>query len=191
MRLFPALAALVGLALMTALVGYFGVAAVTRPLVAIGWSGLAVICAIHLALVVVMGIGWALLLPGTSLWVPVWGRFVRDSGSELLPLSQVGGYVLGARAVTLAGVAAITATASTIVDVTLELFGQLAYTSLSSRTRRSPGLSPPVWPRRGFLQWDLSSSSAAALTCSSDLLGCSAVAGLIRPPPGRRRCIMR
>ena len=130
MRLFPALAALVGLALMTALVGYFGVAAVTRPLVAIGWSGLAVICAIHLALVVVMGIGWALLLPGTSLWVPVWGRFVRDSGSELLPLSQVGGYVLGARAVTLAGVAAIVATASTIVDVTLELFGQLAYTAL-------------------------------------------------------------
>jgi len=129
-RLFPVLAALVGLALMTALVGYFGVAAVTRPLVAVGWTGLAAICAIHLALLVVMGIAWAVLLPGTSLWVPVWGRLVRDSGSELLPLSQVGGYVLGARAVTLAGVAAITATASTIVDVTLELFGQLAYTAL-------------------------------------------------------------
>jgi putative membrane protein len=48
----------------------------------------------------------------------------------LLPLSQIGGYVLGARAVTLAGVDATTATASTIVDVTLELFGQLAYTAL-------------------------------------------------------------
>jgi putative membrane protein len=129
-RLFPVLAALLGLALMTALVGYFGVAAVTRPLVAVGWTGLAAICAIHIVLVVVMGIAWAVLLPGTRLWVPVWGRFVRDSGSELLPLSQVGGYVLGARAVTLAGVAAITATASTIVDVTLELFGQLAYTAL-------------------------------------------------------------
>ena len=130
MRLFPVLAALVGLALMTALVAYFGVAAVTRPLVAVGWTGLAAICAIHLALLGVMGIAWAVLLPGTSLWVPVWGRLVRDSGSELLPLSQIGGYVLGARAVTLAGVPAINATASTIVDVTLELFGQLGYTAL-------------------------------------------------------------
>jgi putative membrane protein len=48
----------------------------------------------------------------------------------LLPLSQIGGYVLGARAVTLAGVDGTTATASTIADVTLELFGQLAYTAL-------------------------------------------------------------
>jgi putative membrane protein len=55
---------------------------------------------------------------------------VRDSGSEVLPLSQIGGYVLGARAVALAGVDGTTATASTIVDVTLELFGQLAYTAL-------------------------------------------------------------
>jgi putative membrane protein len=62
--------------------------------------------------------------------VPVWGRLVRDSGSELLPLSQIGGYVLGARAVTLAGVDGTTAAASTIVDVTLELFGQLAFTAL-------------------------------------------------------------
>jgi glycosyltransferase 2 family protein len=129
-KLFPVLAALVGLALMTTLVAYFGVGAVIRPLVAVGWGGFAAICAIHLGLVVVMGIAWGVLLPGTSLWVPVWGRLVRDAGSELLPLSQVGGYVLGARAVTLAGVAGTTATASTIADVTLELFGQLAYTAL-------------------------------------------------------------
>jgi putative membrane protein len=48
----------------------------------------------------------------------------------LLPLSQIGGYVLGARAVSLAGVDGTIATAGTIVDVTLELFGQLAYTAL-------------------------------------------------------------
>ncbi|HMD62899.1 MAG TPA: lysylphosphatidylglycerol synthase domain-containing protein [Stellaceae bacterium] len=130
MKLFPVLAALVGLALMTALVAHFGVGAVIRPLVAVGWTGFAAICLIHLALIAVMGIAWGVLMPGTPLWVAVWGRLVRDAGSDLLPLSQVGGYVLGARAVTLAGVAATTATASTIVDVTLELFGQLAYTAL-------------------------------------------------------------
>src|SRR5207237_1276401 len=39
-------------------------------------------------------------------------------------------YVLGARALTLVGVDGTTGAASTIVDVTLELFGQLAYTAL-------------------------------------------------------------
>jgi putative membrane protein len=130
-KLFSVLAAIAGLTLTAALVAYFGVGAVTRPLVAVGWTGFSVICSIHLVLIAFMGIAWGALLPGTSPWVPIWGRLVRDSGSELLPLSQVGGYVLGARAVTLAGVSGTSATASTIIDVTLELFGQLAYTALA------------------------------------------------------------
>lgn len=130
MKLLSVLAALVGLALLTALVTHVGLGAVIRPLVAVGWSGFAAICAIHLGLVVVMGTAWDVLVPGMRRWVPVWGRLVRDAGSELLPLSQVGGYVLGARAVSLTGVGVTMATASTIVDVTLELFGQLAYTAL-------------------------------------------------------------
>ena len=130
MKLFSVLAAVVGLSLIAALVFHFGPQAVTRSLIAVGWTGFAAVCSIHLALIAVMGIAWGVLMPGTSLWVPVWGRLVRDSGSELLPLSQIGGYVLGARAVALAGVAGTTATASTIADVTLELFGQLAYTAL-------------------------------------------------------------
>ncbi len=130
MKLFSVLAAIVGLTLIAALVAYFGLEPVTRPLVAIGWTGFAAICSVHLALIAVMGIAWAALLPEAPLWVPIWGRLVRDSGSEVLPLSQVGGYVLGARAVALSGVSGTSATASTIVDVTLELFGQLAYTAL-------------------------------------------------------------
>jgi putative membrane protein len=129
-KLFSVLAAVLGLSLIAALVFHFGPQAVTRSLIAVGWTGFAAVCSIHLALMAVMGIAWGVLMPGTSLWVAVWGRLVRDSGSELLPLSQIGGYVLGARAVTLAGVDGTTATASTIVDVTLELFGQLAYTAL-------------------------------------------------------------
>jgi putative membrane protein len=129
-KLFSAVAALAGIALIAGLIAHFGFAAVTRTLFAVGWQGFAAVCAIHLGLVAAMGIGWGVLMPGTPLWVPIWGRLVRDSGSELLPLSQVGGYVLGARAVTLAGIAGTLAAASTIVDVTLELFAQLAYTAL-------------------------------------------------------------
>jgi putative membrane protein len=130
-KLFSVLAGIVGLTLIGALVAHFGVSAVTRSLVAFGWTGFVTICFIHLALIGVMGIAWGVLLPGTCPWIPIWGRLVRDSGSEVLPLSQIGGYVMGARAVALAGVSGTAATASTIVDVTLELFAQLAYTALS------------------------------------------------------------
>ena len=130
MKLSSVLAAMIGLAVIAGLVAHFGVGAVTGTLVAIGWPGFAAVCSIHLALIAVMGVAWGVLLPGTRLWVPIWGRLVRDSGSEVLPVSQVGGYVLGARAVALTGVSGTSATASTIVDVTLELFGQLAYTAL-------------------------------------------------------------
>jgi putative membrane protein len=126
----PILAAIVGVAALAALVGYFGAGAVMRSLLAVGGLGFAAICAIHLALMVLMGIAWRALMPGTPVWVPIWGRLVRDSGSELLPLSQVGGYVLGARALALAGVSGTVAAATTIVDVTFEFVAQLAYTAL-------------------------------------------------------------
>lgn len=130
MKLFSVLAATTGFALIAALVAYFGPAAVSHALVAIGWTGFAAVCLIHLMLIAAMGVAWGALLPGVRYWVPIWGRLIRDSGSELLPLSQVGGYVLGARAIIVAGVSGTSATASTIVDVTLELFGQLGYTAI-------------------------------------------------------------
>src|SRR2546429_6252427 len=102
MKALPILAAVFGIGVMLALVGYFGAGAVIRSLFAVGGLGFAAICAIHLALMIVMGFAWRVLMPGIPSWVAIWGRLVRDSGSEVLPLSQVGGDVLGARAVALA-----------------------------------------------------------------------------------------
>jgi len=124
-------AAIAGFVVIAALVTHFGLAAVMRSLGAIGWTGFVAICLIHLGLIAVMGIAWGALLPAAPIWAPIWGRLVRDSGSELLPFSQIGGYVLGARAINLAGVSGTAAAASTIVDVTLEVFAQLAYTALA------------------------------------------------------------
>ena len=120
-----------GLALIGMLIGYFGADAVFRSLLAVGWAGFATICLIHLALMAVMGIAWWALLPRTKLWISIWGRLVRDAGSEVLPLSQVGGYVLGARAIAFAGVPGTAAAASTIVDVSLEFVSQIAFTGLA------------------------------------------------------------
>jgi putative membrane protein len=129
-KFVPVIGAGVGLAAIAALVAYFGVDAVIGSLLAIGWSGFAAICSIHLALVALMGAAWWALVPSVPVWVFIWGRLTRDAGAEVLPLSQMGGLVLGARAVTVAGVPGPVAAASTIVDLTLEFFAKLAYTAL-------------------------------------------------------------
>lgn len=131
MKALPVLAALVGVAVIAALVAYFGAGAVMRSIVAVGWTGFAAVCLIHVAIIGLMGLAWRALLTQTSTSTLIWARFVRDAGSEVLPLSQVGGYVLGTRALAIAGVPGTRAAASTIVDVTLEFLGQLGYTALA------------------------------------------------------------
>jgi putative membrane protein len=129
-KLFTVLLIAAGVAAMAALVVHFGAGAVVAALLAVGALGFAAVTAIHVALIALVGLAWQALLPGTRPWVAIWGRFVRDAGSEVLPLSQVGGYVLGTRAIALAGVPTTTAAASTIVDITLEFLSQLAYVAL-------------------------------------------------------------
>ncbi len=126
----PVIAALTGLALTAALVAVFGAGAVIRSFLAIGWKGFVAICLIHLALVSVMGCAWRGLVPGAPVWAFLSARLVRDAGSEVLPLSPIGGCVLGTRALMLAGIAGSIAAASTIVDLTLEFFAKLAYTAI-------------------------------------------------------------
>jgi glycosyltransferase 2 family protein len=130
MKAIPIIAMMIGIAVMAALVLAFGAAAVTRSLLSVGWDGFALVCLIQLALVATMGMAWRGLVAGAPAWTFIRARFIRDAGSEVLPLSPVGGLVLGARAVAIAGVPAATAAASTIVDLTLEFFAKLAYTAL-------------------------------------------------------------
>ncbi len=133
MKVFAVLALMLGLCVVTLIVGHYGFAAVGRTLLSVGWTGFLGILLIHIGVMILFGICWWILLPPMhrpSPWVFVWSRFVRDGGSEALPLSQVAGYVLGARAAILAGLAAPMAIASTVVDVTMELLAQLAYTAL-------------------------------------------------------------
>jgi putative membrane protein len=142
-------ALLAGLALTVALVAYFGAPAVAGALRAAGLIGLAAIAAMRLLATALMGLGWWLLTPReASPWLFIWGRLMRDTGSEILPLSQVGGYVLGARAVILHGVSGALAAASTLVDITVELCGQIAFTALGIglliQLRPETSLAEPV-----------------------------------------------
>ena len=132
MRIATIIAAIAGLVLGTAIVAYFGFGEVLTALGTIGWSGFAIILVYQLALYLLLGACWWVIAPPPRdrFRAFVWGRLVRDSGSEVLPLSQIGGFVMGARAATLLGLSTAVSTATTIVDVTLEVLAQLGYTVL-------------------------------------------------------------
>jgi glycosyltransferase 2 family protein len=131
-----------GLVLTILLVVHFGAPAVAAALGAAGISGLAIIAAVHLVAIALTGFAWWLLASeAVRPSVFVWARLMRDSGAEVLPLSQLGGYVLGARALVLHRVGAAVAAATTVVDLTLEMGSQIVYTAL--------GLGLLLWLRPG------------------------------------------
>jgi putative membrane protein len=129
-RLGFIVAAIAGLCVAAYLVFAIGIGAVFAATTAVGWSGFALICLLGVALFAILGPAWFILVPARfkpRLATFIWGRAVRDSASEVLPFSHVGGIVIGARAVVLHGVDAPLAYASTIVDVTTEMAAQVAY----------------------------------------------------------------
>ena len=130
MKAVPIIAALAGLAVVAGSSRGSGRTPLFNSFLALGWKGFVAICLIHLALIGVMGIAWRVLVPGAPIRTFMAARIVREAGSEVLPLSPIGGCVLGARVLTLAGISGSTAAASTIVDLTLEFFAKLAYTAL-------------------------------------------------------------
>ncbi len=151
MRTLSFILALLGLAVSIALVGFYGFGGVVAAVASAGWGGFAIIVAWQLALFCVLGLAWDAIIPARERrrpWVPIWGRMVRDAAANCLPFSQVGGFVFGARAVTLHGFSWPLATASTVVDVTAEFLAQLAFTGIGlgillARAPRS-GLAVPV-----------------------------------------------
>jgi putative membrane protein len=127
MRRLSRLLALAGVALAAMLVLRFDAGQVLGAAVSIGWAGFTVLLLWQAVLFVLLGTAWSAVLPGVSPRLLVWGRMVRDAATTCLPFSPVGGYVLGARAVTLRGAAWPTAAAGTVVDVTAEIIAQLVF----------------------------------------------------------------
>jgi putative membrane protein len=143
LRLLPAVFALAGVAVVTGLVIYFGVGDVLKVLTSVNISGFAEYVTSQLVITLGLGICWRMLLSSRSrgsLPLMIWGRLVRDATGEFLPFSQVGGYVLGARVITLGGVDAADAAASTLADITTEFLAQLVFIGigLSILARKAP-----------------------------------------------------
>jgi len=129
-RLALIVAACLGAATAVYLVFYIGIAPVMSAITSLGWTGFAILCAFGVGLLALLSVAWFVLIPNGDLkrWPTFfWGRSVRDSAAEVLPLSQIGGFVIGARAVALRGISAADAYASTVVDITTEMLAQILF----------------------------------------------------------------
>jgi putative membrane protein len=159
--------AALGLCLAAYLILHVGFTAVLSAAGQVGWAGFALICLYGLALFPFLGAAWAVLLPPDrpSLWVFIWGRMVREGASDVLPFSQVGGIIFGARTAIRHGLSGPEAFASTIVDVTSEALAQIGFIALGF------AILSAIAPR---------SSPAAALTRAFAVgLGLAVIAGVL------------
>jgi putative membrane protein len=128
-------AKIVWIAGLAALVGFIfstGVASVERAFEAAGW-GVALVCLLRGVAVASAGFGWFVLFPPDvrhSALTCVLIRFLREGANALLPMTQVGGEVVGARALTLRGFPASLAAASLVVDVFVQAVTQFLFAAL-------------------------------------------------------------
>jgi glycosyltransferase 2 family protein len=132
-RLRIAIVTAIGLALVIYLLRHAGFRPVLAAAASVGWRGFVALCIVGLLVFLILGPAWQSLLPSSSRFgfpTFVWARMVRDSAAESLPISQIGGMALGVRAAILQGVAPPLAVASMVVDVTTEMFAQIAYIAL-------------------------------------------------------------
>ena len=148
MKLGAIAALLAGLALAVFLILHIGLEPVLAAAARVGWGGFALICLSGLCVVALLGAGWTALIHDGARWpLLVAARQLRDSASDILPFTQLGGIVIGARAAVLGGVVPPLAFASVMVDVTTELMAQIAFIVLGlaigiAQLRANAALAP-------------------------------------------------
>jgi putative membrane protein len=122
-----------GAALFTALLIRQGVSAVGLAVAAAGWA-IAAIAAYHLIVPVFLdAVAWWVLFPAAdrpSLGKLFWMRWVGESVSTLVPSAAVGGDIVRARLATIDGAPLAMSAATVLVDITLGVFTQAAFTML-------------------------------------------------------------
>ncbi|MDB5397131.1 MAG: putative rane spanning protein [Rhodospirillales bacterium] len=122
--------AFLGVTAATLLVGWFGFDRVASAMLSAGINGFALFCTWQIVVMMILGVAWRIVAPvtnGRPLAIFVWGRMVRDSAASCLPFSPVGGFVIGARWVTLHGISWPIAAISTVVDLTAEFAAEIIF----------------------------------------------------------------
>jgi putative membrane protein len=121
---------LAGLALAIALIAYQGHEAVLSAFAA-GGLGLVWASVFHAVPMAINARAWQVLLPGArppSLAAFTWFVWVREAVNGLLPVARIGGEVVSVRLLMRSGVRKAQAIASLVVDMTLSIISQFAFT---------------------------------------------------------------
>lgn len=125
---------MLGFAVAIWTIGDVGLADIIRTAQRMGLGGFAAVCAWSLLTSWLLGCAWHSAAPGEPVRPIVhfaWARLVRDSVSNLLPFSELGGIVVGVRTLIRAGVPTTRVYASFVVDLTTEMASQVVYTLFS------------------------------------------------------------
>ena len=122
-----------GVALFTFLLIREGAAQVGSAIATAGWALLAIIAYHFLVPVFLDSLAWWVLFPRTerpAFKRIYWMRWIGESVSTLVPSAAVGGDIVRARLAAITGTPVATAAATVLVDLTLGVFTQAAFTLL-------------------------------------------------------------
>ena len=138
MKTASILLALIGLAGMTGFASWLGAGAVTHALLSVGIGGFVVLALWQVASDAMLALAWRAACPrpalGASFARLLLARVMREAGMTCLPLSQLGGILIGMRATSFGFNRRIVpwpmAIAANIVDLTVEVIGQIGFVLL-------------------------------------------------------------
>lgn len=131
MRWALLLATIAGLAFAGWVIARTGVGPVLAAAGAIGWGGFLLLCLYTLGVLALLGLAWWVVTPGQApqnIGLFIWARATREGAADVLPFSQFGGLVVGARTLIATGLPSGLAHAGLIADLTTEMAGQLLFT---------------------------------------------------------------
>ncbi len=125
-------ATLAGLLLIALLVAQQGLLGVGRAVASVGW-GIVLVVLVHILQMVFSGMAWQVLLrhrqaPGVITFIRI--RWIREAVSNMLPMTQIGGEFISVRLLALRGTGGGLAGASVVVDLSMEVITQFAFTLL-------------------------------------------------------------
>ncbi len=136
MKTVSILLAVLGLVLITVFTAWLGAGAVLRALVSVGVGGFAALVAAQLATDMVLACAWSVACPGIGFFRLLGARLVREGATTCLPFSQLGGILIAIRATCFpptprrGAVGWPEASAANVVDVTVEVSGQILFVLL-------------------------------------------------------------
>ncbi len=143
----------VGLVAAVWLIGATGWQQVVAGVSSIGLLGFAVLMGWTGINLTILGAAWLAVAPGVErrqLGTFAWARTTREAATDVLPFSQFGGLVVGARTAVSGGMRESLVYASLIADQTTELAAQLVFTlfgvAMLALALTNGAASPELWP---------------------------------------------